>query len=170
MTPRLLSLLPLFALAGLHVACQPNIGDDCRTSIDCSPAGDRLCDVTQPGGYCTQFNCEPGTCPDDANCVAFDEQLSVQKGCQDANGFTRYTRSYCMEICENDEDCRAEYVCADLKQPNRWNALAVDASRSGKVCVVAPTTKDIITNPPDPPRETGVCTGDTGDGGAANGG
>src|SRR5690242_18467125 len=45
--------------------CKPKIGDECKTSTDCSVTGDRLCDITQPSGYCTIFNCEePGSCPD----------------------------------------------------------------------------------------------------------
>jgi hypothetical protein len=159
MTSRSLNLSSLVAslvLAALHVGCTPDIGDDCQTSIECSQTGDRLCDVTQPGGYCTQFNCEPGTCPDEANCVAFDARLSPLAGCRDDNGASRIVRAFCMKTCDGNEDCRDGYVCEDLKQrDNKLNALAVDADRSGKVCVVAFETKSVT--PED--RSDQVCTG-----------
>ena len=50
--------------------CKPKIGEDCATSTDCSISGDRLCDVTQPGGYCTVFNCEPNTVPRPRRCAS----------------------------------------------------------------------------------------------------
>ncbi|HMR78024.1 MAG TPA: hypothetical protein PKD61_23100, partial [Polyangiaceae bacterium] len=62
--------LVLALVCGLY-GCKPEIGDECSVSTDCSNAGERLCDTTLPGGYCTIFNCEPGTCPDEAGCVAF---------------------------------------------------------------------------------------------------
>src|SRR5258705_13828561 len=55
--------------ASLAVGCSPKIGDKCSVSTDCSVQGDRLCDPTQPGGYCTVFNCEPDRCPDESVCV-----------------------------------------------------------------------------------------------------
>lgn len=167
MTSRLLNLSSLVAsaaLAALHVACQPDIGDDCTTSIECSQTGDRLCDVTQPGGYCTQFNCESGSCPDESNCVAFNARLSPLPGCRDDNGASRIARTSCMKICESNADCREGYVCADLKQENNSrNALAIDADRSGRVCVVAFETRSITEDD----RSSDVCTGA---GGAPSGG
>ena len=68
MTPRLrprFTLALVLAALALVTGCQPKIGDACNTSTDCSTQGDRLCDTTQPGGYCTIFNCEPNTCPED---------------------------------------------------------------------------------------------------------
>ncbi len=52
-------------------ACTPDIGDSCLVHSDCSQMGDRICEPNFPGGYCTIFNCEPGTCPSEADCVAF---------------------------------------------------------------------------------------------------
>ncbi len=66
----------ILAAAGLALGCTPKIGDDCTVSTNCSTTGDRLCDVTQPGGYCTTFNCEPGSCPEDSVCVNFGTTLS----------------------------------------------------------------------------------------------
>ena len=70
---RLLPALAALALAPV-LGCTPNIGNKCSLSTDCSQLGDRLCDTTQPGGYCTVFNCEPDQCPN-AICVAFDPTL-----------------------------------------------------------------------------------------------
>ena len=68
------------ALFATVLGCSPKIGDECATALDCSALGDRLCDTTQPGGYCTIFNCEPDTCPEEAACVAFggEHRDSVQ--------------------------------------------------------------------------------------------
>ncbi|HKO50071.1 MAG TPA: hypothetical protein VJV79_20210, partial [Polyangiaceae bacterium] len=55
---RLARLAMAFAAltGGLALGCTPKIGDDCSVSTNCSTTGDRLCDITQPGGYCTKFN------------------------------------------------------------------------------------------------------------------
>src|SRR6188768_1286101 len=74
--------LALVTLMGaVALGCTPQIGDKCTVSTNCSTTGDRLCDVTQPGGYCTKFNCEPGGCPDDSVCVNFGTTLSPVEGC-----------------------------------------------------------------------------------------
>lgn len=128
----------LVALLGL--ACQPQIGDECQTSVDCSQGGERLCDITQPGGYCTVFNCEPGGCPEDSVCIAFGAQLSNASMCTDLNGLSRFTRSFCMATCGSRADCRSGYACADVTGAP-WRALVVDRRASGKVCIV-PSPED----------------------------
>src|SRR6188474_1083103 len=86
--------------------CAPEIGDECTTSIDCSQQGDRLCDTTQPGGYCTIFNCEPDTCPeDDGVCVAFDPELDPACRVTDDGRWARFERTFCMAECEDNDDC-----------------------------------------------------------------
>lgn len=52
-------------------ACSRKIGDECMINTDCSPLGERYCDIGSPGGYCTTEGCDHGTCPDDAVCVRF---------------------------------------------------------------------------------------------------
>ena len=84
-------------LAGLivmlsMVQCAPKIGDDCTTNIDCGPA--RICDISQPSGYCTVLNCHAVPCPEESLCVEFTE-----------------TDHYCMALCEGQDDCRDGYVC-----------------------------------------------------------
>src|SRR5882757_1337789 len=73
----------LLALVVLVAACQPNIGDSCATHANCSATGGRLCEPNFPGGYCTVFNCEPGTCPDEAVCIAYGAVLSPRTACAD---------------------------------------------------------------------------------------
>jgi hypothetical protein len=141
--PRLSERSPLrlalwVCLATLAFACKPKIGDDCKISTDCSAAGDRLCDITAPGGYCTMFNCEPGTCPDDESlCVEFGAQRARAEKCQDKQSPSPYARSFCMHTCDSNSDCRAGYQCADLSTPkNDWDAVLIDKGRGNKACVV----------------------------------
>lgn len=123
------TLLALFAFG-----CSPKIGDDCNSSTDCSLRGDRLCDSTQPGGYCTVFNCEPDGCPEEAQCVAF--QASLDPVCVDPQQYPRFRRSFCMKRCENDGDCRDGYDCVNMAGANAWAAIVVDNDPEGtKVCV-----------------------------------
>ena len=129
------------ATAALALGCTPKIGDSCTVSTNCSATGDRLCDITQPGGYCTIFNCEPGTCPEDSVCINFGSSLSsVGSGeCSVSQGTSPYQRSFCMATCGSNGDCRGGYSCLSLKGdvPNALGAVLVD-SGDGKVCVVAP--------------------------------
>jgi hypothetical protein len=55
----------------LGAGCSRKIGDECKINTDCSPLGERYCDIGSPGGYCTTEGCDHGTCPDDAVCVRF---------------------------------------------------------------------------------------------------
>jgi uncharacterized membrane protein YgcG len=125
--------VPLFVAAG----CTPKIGDKCTVSTDCSQLGDRLCDTTQPDGYCTVFNCEPDTCPTDGHgvCVAFFPQLDPTCGGASASQWPRFERTFCVRGCDDDTDCRASYVCV---APSDRNAQIVDnAPAKTKVCIPA---------------------------------
>lgn len=88
-------------------ACGPKFGDGCKNSTDCSVSNTRICDRSQPGGYCTIANCKPGDCGDDGICVRFhanEPRLAV---------------TYCMGKCDNTKDCdRDEYVCRSAQQLN----------------------------------------------------
>lgn len=160
----------LAALALTALGCQPKIGDSCVTSSDCSTAGDRLCDTTQPSGYCTVFNCEPGTCPEDESiCVAFGSERSLLPECASSTD-TRLLRTFCMRTCKSDADCRNGYVCADLGGDNAWGAEVVETSLAlRRACLLPPSGGAIDDN------ETEVCTGadsgsPAGAGGAAQAG
>ena len=166
----LASRLMLVLVVGL-AGCRPKIGDKCQTSVDCSQLGDRLCDISQPDGYCTIYNCEPKEsngatkCPDEAVCIVYAAEPSAVAGCQNRLGNTPYSRSFCMRTCDNTTDCRSGYLCLDVGAPgNRW--AAVNADSSEKVCTQPFSVGEI------PPREPGVCTaGDPveGSGGAGDG-
>jgi len=121
--------------AALAVGCTPKIGDDCTVSTNCSTTGDRLCDTTQPGGYCTIFNCEPGSCPDDAKCVNFGIYLSPVAGCVSSQGNSPYKRSFCMASCDSNADCRGGYECL---APSELHAVLAEHSGDHKVCAVRP--------------------------------
>lgn len=108
MLPRLMNCAPhsllllCTAIAALALgACAPEIGDECKTSLDCSSQGSRLCDRTQPHGYCTLRGCEQGTCPEESVCVKFRPQQE------------RLSTTWCMAKCDGDGDCRSDegYRC-----------------------------------------------------------
>ncbi|HKP58285.1 MAG TPA: hypothetical protein VJV78_16270 [Polyangiales bacterium] len=93
-------LAVLLLVAGpLLPACSPEIGDSCGTALDCSASGTRLCDDTQPGGYCTLEGCEQDTCPPESICVKFGKVI-------DGVPVDRLARSFCMYKCDGDSDCR----------------------------------------------------------------
>jgi len=118
------------ACLALCGACGAEIGDECETSIDCSPDGDRICDPTLPGGYCTVEGCDEGTCPDDSVCVRFFPVNALvhtcEPGCVDgcplvdevclSDGFCApraSERRFCMRACSRDYQCRDGYVCRE---------------------------------------------------------
>lgn len=148
------SLVFLFAVSvgALLAGCRPEIGDKCTTSTDCSINGDRLCDTTQPDGYCTIFNCEPGSCPDgEGVCVGFDPTLDPACG-QVLSSTTapRFERTFCMKTCDIDADCRDGYQCIP---PSVRDAEFVDPvpDASGICAVRAPNPVPPEGKPP------GVC-------------
>jgi hypothetical protein len=143
-------------------ACAPSIGGSCTQSSDCSVQGNRACDSSQPGGYCTVINCTPNSCPDNAVCTTFGTSLP---GCfyNDYDAPSRTARSLCMAHCSQDSDCRQNdgYVCRDPRQPP-WSAAIVDSNQSQKVCIV-PSTQPQVPSIMQPAACGG---GDAGDGAA----
>jgi len=131
-------LLAFAALLGGSAvgACAPKLGDGCERTQECSVNGDRTCDRSQPGGYCTIPDCSSGTCPDDGVCVRFQPDEP------------RLSRSWCMESCSSTHDCnRDRYVCRTAAQLNRDSAedvsgqtpqvaIVLDDNTSRKFCVV----------------------------------
>lgn len=159
---------PLLALstalsAWVLGACAPKIGDGCETSSDCSANGDRLCDPTEPGGYCTIFNCEPGSCPGESVCIAFQARPSLASACSDAQESSRFRRTFCVAKCSSNGDCRSGYECAELddaklaaqgQAPNPWGATVADDGRGSRACVVK-----FDARPVDEDAMAQVCTG-----------
>lgn len=123
-------------------ACTPDIGDACVVHSDCSQTGDRICEPNFPGGYCTIFNCEPGTCPSEAHCVAFYSapSSSVENlACGDPTE-RRFQRTFCMKTCSGDSDCRSGYACVDYALPNNAVVAVVveRGSYNPRVCTLKP--------------------------------
>lgn len=143
------SRLLVFAGALLLVACQPEIGDSCSNAGDCSQQGERTCDVTEPGGYCTIFGCDKDACPEEAACIGFQSVVSIAPECSSLQARPRLQRSLCMRTCKKNSDCRGGYACVDMKQQNPWGAQVI-SSGSGKVCTLAA--------PAAPVGETQVCS------------
>jgi hypothetical protein len=81
--------------AAVAAGCAPSIGDSCSNSTNCSVNGDRQCDLSQPGGYCIVFDCQPDRCPNDAVCVRFSPDEP------------RHSVVACMRRCSSDGDCRS---------------------------------------------------------------
>jgi hypothetical protein len=59
------------ALALALAACGHDIGDSCKTSVDCDPNGTRSCDLSQQDGYCTIVGCDStqALCPSGSACI-----------------------------------------------------------------------------------------------------
>lgn len=174
--------LAAFAALVILDGCTPKIGRECTTSLDCSQQGDRLCDNTQPGGYCTLFNCEPDKCPEgDGVCVAFLSQLDPACGPTDDVSWGRFERTFCMANCDDDSDCRDGYECV---QPASRDGRIIDFSPvSDHICMVkinvtpvsaqipeicVPPEVDFPLTPYDPGK--GGAGGMGGAGGAAGAG
>jgi hypothetical protein len=132
----LAAVAALAALGGSAMGCTPSIGDKCSISTDCSLRNERICDTSQPGGYCTLEGCSPNKCPDQAACTLFNAAVP---GCgfDDRSSF-RTARTFCMARCGSDSDCRDGYVCADPRLPP-WNALILDDDQNQHVCITAPS-------------------------------
>ena len=133
---RVVAALAVLALSCVLAGCTPHIGDHCNLNTDCSLQGTRVCDNSQPNGYCTQFNCGPNTCPDNAACVAI---YSAVPGCP-YDGYqtpARTARSMCLANCAQNSDCRTGegYTCVDPTQAP-LSGVVIDDNQNKRVCVV----------------------------------
>ena len=154
--PRLSEKLWLLCvLVAVAAGCKPKVGDDCRISTDCSAAGDRLCDITAPGGYCTVYNCEPDSCPEDESlCVEFGAQRSPVSKCEDKQSPSPYGRACCMATCDDNSDCRTGYTCVSGACVSSCNPPCNigDVCTDHGECVVRPAP------PPPPPVDRAPAT------------
>jgi hypothetical protein len=123
-TVRLLAWTALLAGIASLAACKRKIGDECRSSIDCSQESDRLCDISQPSGYCTIEGCDERTCPDESVCVRFFPNDLVKMCAGDADctpaelclpehlcAPRMSERRFCVDSCSGNSDCRSGYEC-----------------------------------------------------------
>ena len=129
-------------------ACAKKIGDDCRSSIDCSQDGERTCDISQPGGYCTIEGCDERSCPKESACVRFFPRLFLTKACTDGCAADELCvgdqcaprgseRRFCMQTCGNNGDCRGGYIC---REAGTEGSLPLTANPAAKVSFCAPGT------------------------------
>lgn len=116
-------------LAGL-AACTQGIGDACETALRCSASGSRLCDMTQPGGYCTLAGCQQGSCPDEAVCVTFWQHT------REGDDRNRTSVNYCMRKCDERSDCRDDegYDCLSGKDFGYHSEATAEADPNAKFC------------------------------------
>jgi hypothetical protein len=105
MVPPVKTWLPIAVGLALCGGCTAEIGDECSANVDCSTSGDRACDTSAPGGYCTILDCRADSCPEESVCVAWGEDVAQ--------------RTFCMRHCGDDSNCRDGYQCFD---PARYAA------------------------------------------------
>jgi len=154
---RLGVLAALAALAALPLGgCTPTIGDKCTLSTDCSIRGDRVCDTSQPDGYCTVPACRGDGCPDKAACILF--RGSVPGCAYDDRTTARTGRTFCMKTCSSDSDCRDGYVCRDPRSAP-WKAIIQDDVQEQTTCLPRPASESASFAAPNP----AVCQAGTGD-------
>ncbi|QQR90895.1 MAG: hypothetical protein IPJ88_03955 [Myxococcales bacterium] len=112
------------------IACTPEIGDNCSSSVDCSVSGDRLCDrsVQGSGGYCTVAGCDEQTCPDSAVCVKFRSEPS------------RLSTTWCMASCGSNGDCRTDdgFRCVLDSELGEENFATVLEGSDRRFCAYLP--------------------------------
>jgi hypothetical protein len=125
----------LLVAAVVAPACQRQIGDECRTSVDCDPNGTRVCDLSQPGGYCTVMGCNETSCPGGSACIRYFPEQFLTRHCNPKcenfacqvdpcpAGETDSDGGTCLPPCKNPDTgvdcsgyqngCTADEVCLD---------------------------------------------------------
>jgi hypothetical protein len=138
----------------LAASCRREIGDACKNSIECSYETDRLCDIAQPGGYCTVEGCDERTCPDDSVCIRFfpRQYLTMAKPCQAATDCApeelclqdgrcaprASERRYCAASCVDNGDCRGGYEC---RLAGTQGTMSLHANKAATVHFCAPVDR-----------------------------
>lgn len=148
----------LVVLALLAAGCGKEIGDACIVSTDCSPDGDRQCDLSQHEGYCTIQGCDFSTCPEEAACIrfftgqfenkdcdannpcSFDELCSLTNKCVPRSSEVRF----CMKTCDSSSDCRDGYECRNIElmkahggEPVLEPGTPINDDTAPKFCAIA---------------------------------
>jgi hypothetical protein len=149
-----------FACAcALLCGCTPSVGDRCTLSTDCSIQGSRICDTSQPNGYCTVLSCTANSCPDNAACVEFGASLP---GCpySDYSAPSRTGRAMCMKKCGSSSDCRQSegYACIPIDSKQTPWTVVLDTVRASAVCMISGMSPVDATA-----QQTQVCSWDRPD-------
>jgi hypothetical protein len=123
----------LMAVSCCLAACSRGIGDSCESALLCSASATRLCDMTQPGGYCTLAGCQEGSCPSESTCVTFWQDTA--RSDIDRN---RLSVNYCMRKCDERSDCRDSdgYDCLSGKDFGYHGEATVEGQPDQKFCAV----------------------------------
>ena len=114
-----LGCLAVLALSTL-AACQPEIGDPCKRSLDCGTQVVRQCDVSNAlrdpkrEGECTLENCSYGVCPKEAICIKVYASQFQSVACdpdlEDVYGADGEVE---RNDCQPHEICMPEGLCGD---------------------------------------------------------
>jgi hypothetical protein len=135
MIRQLILVLATLLPAALVAACGDKVGDSCSFASDCASDGSRICDSSQPEGYCTVLGCDYNTCPEDSVCVRYFTGSFANRPCEPATedvatdmcSLAEYCEidgrcaplaseiRYCMATCGSDGDCREGYECRTLE-------------------------------------------------------
>jgi hypothetical protein len=166
---RLWFLVWLIGLGVLGTAgCTKTIGDSCATNVECSPLGDRFCDLASPNGYCTIEGCDSASCPDSAVCIRF---FSLKLGgaqcnaslvpmapadCANSSGCCVVGTPGCCQIGEHclcDQDgCGAKGYCASESTERRWCMHTCNSNsdcRDGYQCLTTGANGSLAVAVPD---------------------
>ncbi len=136
--------LVILAVAVSTVACSAGIGDSCSVNSDCGT--DRICDTSQPSGYCTSANCMRLGCPSDAQCVEYADQVS-----------------YCMQRCGPFAFCRPDFTCVEgVKSPDGTKTYAPFCSQVASSPDAVFPADDGLGAPDVPGSDTSVADASTG--------
>ena len=108
---RSVSLLTILLVGLLAPACGKKIGEGCRTNIDCAQDGSRICDLSQPGGYCTEDGCDDSSCPSESICVRFFDQKYPTGECSLPPGTSPGTAGTCNIPPDTADQCRTSGQC-----------------------------------------------------------
>jgi hypothetical protein len=180
-------LAVVLAVALSAAACGRQIGDDCQTAVDCDPSGTRICDLSQPGGYCTILGCNETTCPSEATCVrnfpaqflttpcnpfCEDRACGTGDGGSDAgcplvcplNSPPGSPADSCpngpTNDCTADEICLDEGLCAPRSSEMRFCAKVCASNsdcRSGYICRQTGTAGSVVLSA-TPCIQTAFCS------------
>ena len=168
-SPSRLFLIGLCAGVLLATACSAKIGDACLTNVQCSPLGDRFCDLASPDGYCTVEGCDSTSCPDSGVCIRFFS-LKIGTGTQCNAGLTPMAPVDCATsdnccaagtpgccqigehcLCEQ-ADCGGKGYCANESTERRWCMHACNSDgdcRTGYQCLTTGSNGSLAVAVPD---------------------